>query len=633
MNRIDIPCALRALIVATVILPMAMSSSCSCEPPKLPGEIAGDGFAAVIPVDERTLVLSFSEPVDPATVHKGAFAIGNFTVVPPATVGVDSASATGEAEATVKTSTALLPGVGYTLVVSGVKGQNGRDLSGTLNFIAAGEGNTVQVRIIISDVETARRHEELALLATVGDDGAFSEELVAWPVIDDGASFIAVLPARVDPARTLDSGDDADPIVDRRSYAVLLVDGAGRMASALTRFVVQQETAVDVPITILPPLEIIDRPPTDPLPPPPEDENVGDGKKVVRIAIDDRAARELRSPQLKLSFTADGAFDVTFPQTVELIPLDGDFAGYWSADVTVAVDATRVEDGNTNETFPYFAYLVNDGTPYEGLSVAVVAPDETPQTVRLSLGRADWTPVTFRVDASRAYVNASGSQRGVLPDESVFLTGEWREAVDALGNNCGDGFTGGEQAALQMRELEDHAGVWQRTVWLPPGRPYGWKVVRCTTGDGCGELNQFVAAEGRVFATVMKNLATDNTDAFADPDVGIVDPVNPAQTEAGGQIRDYSNATVYAGTGVGSEPDPAGTPDGARMFKQEVPDLVVVVGAVPIRTRVVHVGTWRDVNLGQSPQEIIDAQTTVQLTPFDYDDGFIGRFPPSREEP
>ena len=87
-----------------------------------------------------------------------------------------------------------------------------------------------------------------------------------------------------------------------------------------------------------------------------------------------------------------------------------------------------------------------------------------------------------------------------------------------------------------------------------------------------------------------------------------------AQTEAGGQIRDYSNATVYAGTGVGSEPDPAGTPDGARMFKQEVPDLVVVVGAVPIRTRVVHVGTWRDVNLGQSPQEIIDAQTTVPVS-------------------
>jgi predicted amino acid-binding ACT domain protein len=64
-----------------------------------------------------------------------------------------------------------------------------------------------------------------------------------------------------------------------------------------------------------------------------------------------------------------------------------------------------------------------------------------------------------------------------------------------------------------------------------------------------------------------------------------------------------------------------------------VPDLVVVVGAQRIVTRVFTVGTWRDVNLENTPQEIIDGELSVSLTPFDYDDGFIGRFPPSREEP
>jgi hypothetical protein len=53
----------------------------------------------------------------------------------------------------------------------------------------------------------------------------------------------------------------------------------------------------------------------------------------------------------------------------------------------------------------------------------------------------------------------------------------------------------------------------------------------------------------------------------------------------------------------------------------------------PVTTPVIVVGTWRDVNLGNTPQEIVDQQLNVQLTPFDYDDGFIGRFPPSREEP
>jgi hypothetical protein len=102
---------------------------------------------------------------------------------------------------------------------------------------------------------------------------------------------------------------------------------------------------------------------------------------------------------------------------------------------------------------------------------------------------------------------------------------------------------------------------------------------------------------------------------------------------AGGQTYDFSNASVYLGEGVGAEPDPAGTPDGQRLFKQEAPDLVVVVSDLPLKTRVFVVGTWRDINLGITPAEIIDTAAVVALTPFDYDDGFIGRYPPSREDP
>jgi hypothetical protein len=353
----------------------------------------------------------------------------------------------------------------------------------------------------------------------------------------------------------------------------------------------------------------------------------------VRIVVDDRASHELKTPQLKVSFDAAGNFDSSFPQTLTLTEMRGDDAGYWEVVVGVAVDPARVVDGTSPDTFPYFAFLVEEGAPLEALSVSVVAPDETPQTVRLSLGNPEWTPVTFRVDASRAYLNTSGSERGVRAGEAVFITGEWQQAVDALGSNCGDAFSGGEQPCLKMRELDDKPGVWSRTIWLPPGRPYGWKVVRCDAADGCAPLNRLVASSGRAFATVMKNLATDNVDAFADASCGIVDPLDPAHTVVGGATLDYSDGVVFEGAGEGGEADPAGTPDGARMFKQEVPDLVVVVGQTPLKTRVVHVGTWRDVNLGVTPQEILDGQLSVDLGPADYDDGFIGRFPPSREEP
>jgi hypothetical protein len=626
---------LRAALLGVVGVAAVVSpGACGCDTSAggEPEDVVGDGFVGVVVVDESTVVVRFAEAVDPASLD-AAFSVGDFTVVPPTSVAVTAAAGAAE-EAVLQAATPFVVGTRYTVVVDGVRTRSGRTLSGTLNFTArGGQQTSTTVQIVVGDVETARRHRGLTALVTVAADGAFSEELVPWPLTDRGDAFVATLPVFIAPARTLDAGDDADVDTDHRAFAALLVDENGRLASAMVPFVVTAAAPVDVPLAVLPPLEISDRPEVDPLPAPPTDEAPGDGTKMVRIVVDDRAAGELTSPQLKLSFAADGAFDASFPQTVALTAMTGDDAGFYEAVVGVRVDAGRVVDGTTTDTFPYFAYLIENGVEYEALSVSVVAPDETPQTVRLSLGNPAFTPVTFRVDVSRAYLNTNGSLRGIHPGEAVFLTGEWQVAVDALGNNCGDAFSGGEQTCLKMRELPGRPGVWQRTLWLPPGRPYGWKVVRCDADVGCGPLNQLVSSAGRAFATVMKNLATDNVDAFADAAVGIVDVLAPATTPAAGRTIDYSAATVFAGAGQGSEPDPAGTPDGARMFKQEVPDLIVVVAAEPIVTRVIHVGTWRDVNLGSTPDEIVAGSLSVDLGPADYDDGFIGRFPPSREEP
>lgn len=622
IQRVSLVCALGAAVS------FGGSSGCDCG--AAPDDVVielGDGFVSAAALDEHSVIVRFADDIAAGSAD-GAFAINDFTSAPPASFA-PSADVSGK-NVTLTTDEALQPGVRYTVVVDGLKTTAGRTLSGTLNFTAIGVADTATIRVVIADVETARLHDGLTLLATVNPDGTFSEELQTYPISDVGSAFEATLTVGIDAARSLDPADDADVSQDRRPYALLVMDSAGRTASALVPFVVTGDGEVDV--DIVPPLEIETPPDQDPLPLPPDDV-AGDGLRQVRVVVDDRASKELVAPQLKVSFNAAGEFDASFPQTLTLEPMTGDDAGYWQAVVGVKVDAARVVDGTSPDTFPYFAFLVNDGAPIEALSVSLVAPDETPQTVRLSLGNPEWTPVTFRVDVSKAYLNASGSERGVRAGEAVFITGEWQQGVDALGNNCGDAFSGGEQPCLKMKESPTVPGVWTRTVWLPPGRPYGWKVVRCDGTDGCGPLNRLVASSGRAFATVMKNLVTDNVDAFADANCGLVDVINPAATVAGTQTLNYTTATVFQGSGNGGEPDPAGTPDGQRMFKQEVPDLVVVVAQQAIRTRVMHIGTWRDVNLGLTPQEILDTQASVDLGATDYDDGFTGRFPPSREEP
>jgi len=633
MNR-----PMQSLAVAACWMAVFAVGCEGCGTPVDPGtdagvEVLGDGLERLEVTGDNSLRLVLSRPASQASAAD--FAIANYTTVPPVEGDVVSVTMTSSTDIAIETSP-LQGGQTYTLDVDLV-GEDGNAIAGTMNFLAKGGGARLPVRFIVDNAEVARRHASLTALVSIDEDtGAFAERFSEVAFVDDGDDVIATAEVQVDANRTLSTLDDADTQADRRAYAVWVVDGEGRPASALTHFTLASADAPrDVVISVRSPPEAPAEPEPEPEqePIPAPEDTAGDGLRTVRIVVDDRAAHALSAPQLKLSYDASGAFDASFPQTLDMSAMAAPYEGYWELVTTVAVDANRELDGDTLETFPYFAYLVDDGVEYEALSVSVVAPDEVPGVVELVLGRPEWTPVTFRVDASAAYLTADGSEKGVYDDEAVFLTGEWQTAVDALGKNCGDAFSGGEQRNLRMDLLPGTDGVWTRTIWLPPGRPYGWKVVRCNADLGCAPLNQLVNSSGRAFATVMKNLATDNVDAFADPAVGIVDPLALDDVVAGGDTYDYSDAEVYVGNGEGSEDDPAGTPDGERLFKQEVPDLVVVVGDTPVVTRIFHVGTWRDVNLGKTPTEVIADGELIELTDTDYDDGFIGRYPPSRENP
>src|SRR5262249_8846017 len=157
-------------------------------------------------------------------------------------------------------------------------------------------------------------------------------------------------------------------------------------------------------------------------------------------------------------------------------------------------------------------YLSDAGTDYPNKSVEIVAPDESAQMGSIVVGNPALVAVTFRADISRAYLTMDGAQRGKFPNESIFLTGQFNVAEDAFRRNAADPFTGGENLVLEMKERADHPGLWTRTIFLPPNRPYGWKVVRCPARVGCSELNRHVVSSGRAFATVIKNLATQNID-------------------------------------------------------------------------------------------------------------------------
>jgi hypothetical protein len=612
---------------------VAALTGAACPPADPDNGVApnGDGFASIHTLDARTVIIIFTRKVKGETVRPDHFRVWDRTVVPAAELAVNEVAASGAAEVTVVTGEQEHGRV-YTMTIQGLEDHRGFSLDGALNFLGGGPVSRAPVRVRVEDADRARAWGPLRVVASVDPgSGTFTDRMSAYPLVAAGTAQEAVLSVEVNPRRTLDRRDDGDPSVDRRAYALRVVSvETGEAASPLVAFEVTDPggTALVVPLL---------DPPTGPVGPtgpsfdPPVDPNPGDGRKRVRVIVDDRQSRELLEPAVKASFTAGGDFDVSFPQTLALgTPQEPRF---YEVEVDVKVDPNRRMDGLDEDTLPYIVYLFSNGRDYDGINLSIIAPDETPETVQLKLGADRMTPITFRVDTRCALLVPDGSQRGVFPDEAVWLTGEWQTASDAFGQNAGDAFTGGEQRTLEMRPDPDHPGVWTKTIWLPPGRPYGWKVLRCQRGVGCGPLNRRVASSGRAFATVMKNVATENLDAFSTPRVVIVDPCNAGAVVLPSGPADYSRAGVYVGNGAGAENNPPWAPRPDTLFKQEVPDLAVSVSDQPIITPVYVVGTWRDVNLPVRPAEIVSGTATVDMTPHDYDEGMIGRYPPTRSLP
>lgn len=502
--------------------------------------------------------------------------------------------------------------VTYTVRLDGVTAPDGSSVVASANFVGQGDFETAAVTLRVDD----RYHEsldEVFVLVSFDEDGVYTYYNSKVALTEGEAHvFTATVPVAVDPLRTVAETDDRlGP--QRRAYAALAVTAAGNPLSPLVTFEVPTTApaTVDLPLLSVPP------------PPGPE------GLATVNVRVDDTPAHALTAPALRVSVDAEGLFDPTFPTTVPLVDPDGD--GVFTAVTQVRIDPDRRLGGQTSETFPYVLFVANEGVDYPAVGTEVEALDESAIDAMIRVGNPALVPVTFRADVSAAYLNPTGALRGHFPGEAIFLTGEFGTAEDAFGQNASDVFTGGENVVLQMVERADHPGVWERTLFLPPDRPYGWKVVRCPAGVGCADLNRHVTSSGRAFATVMKNLVTENRDAQTNPEVKVVDPRAPLVTLDGGGTLDYAGADVYVGTGTGLEPDPAGTPDGVRLFKQELPDLVVQVGTTPVVTPVVVVGSWRDVNLPTTLAEIVAADGTFDLNPWDYDSGLVGAAPPSYE--
>lgn len=527
--------------------------------------------------------------------------------------GLVVAEVTGSRTLTIVTE----PQVGlvtYTVRLDGVRGPDGAPIVASANFVGVGDVPSAEVTLRVDDRYHASLDDVSALVSFDPETGVFTHFQSRVQLADPDGDHVWEATARVavDPLRTISTLDDRlGP--ERQAYAAVAVSPKGAILSRVVTFEVRDPAPVTVGLPLL----------SVPNPPGPE------GLVEVRVRVDDTPARALVAPSLRVSANESGEFDPSFPTTLPLVDPDGDRV--FEATARVRIDPKRRLGGHSSETLPYVLFIADEGVDYPGVGTAVEALDEMAVDASIRVGNPALVPVTFRVDVSAAYLNPTGSLRGLYPGEAVFLTGEFGGAEDAFGQNASDAFTGGENVVLEMKPRADHPGVWERTIFLAPDRPYGWKVVRCPAGKGCADLNRHVTSSGRAFATVMKNLATENRDAASNPDVRIVDPRAPVVTLAGGGTLDYAGAQVYVGTGTGTEPDPAGTPDGVRLFKQEMPDLVVEVGASPVVTPVVVVGTWRDVNLPTTLAEIVAMDGVFDLNPWDYDSGFVGVGPPSYE--
>lgn len=465
-----------------------------------------------------------------------------------------------------------------------------------VNFVGFG---TTKVVVILD----ARGHvtpPSLELLATINPTTfEYQDQLASFPLQEGPAQvYTATITARID--------------VGRR-YGARAVGSDGRPAAQLSVF--QVASADPVRVGLVPVLPRVPEfsPPVDPTP--------GDGRAPVRLILDDRPGRALVSPALRLSLDANGRFDGSAARVESLRPVAGK-SRVFELIVEVAVDPARSLEGTSAETFPYVTFLVQGGEDLPQRGTTFEMKEERPQVIVIPIGNPALVPVTFRVDIGQAILELDRSVVGLFPGEGLFLTGEFPSAEDALGRLAADAFTGGERATLEMTERPDAPGVYEKTIFLPPNRPYGWKVVRCPTGEGCAELNRHVLSSGRAFPTVMKNLVTANVDAASDPSVKVIDPAHLDQVPLDTGPADYRQANVSA--------DGTEAPGPAIMFKQEAPDLVVTVGREPVVTPIVVVGTWRDVNIPQRPVDLIRSGDSLDLGPFDYDDGTQGEAPPIR---
>lgn len=515
---------------------------------------------------------------------------------------VESGRALAVGEARVEAEVLTLdtePQVGgrlYALVLGGMsfRDVNRADVPSQLNFRGYGRA---RIELVL-DTRAHVAPEGLRALVTLDPDtGAYSPEVQSVPMQDDGRGVYSAIVEAL--------------ISESRPYAARAVTASGEEASALVSFTVTSTRAQR--------LELPPRLPEKPEFEPPIDPQPGDGKAVVRILFDDRLGLALTSPELRSSLDASGAFDLASARVDGLRALL-DRPRVYEVLLEVQVDPRRTQEGTTRDTFPYIAFLVENGEDFPARGLTFTAADETPQVHVVPVGNPGLVPVTFRVDAGSAFVLADGSRRGVLDGEGVFLTGEFSGAEDALGRLAADAFSGGERAVLEMQRRPDAPTVYEKTIFLPPSRPYGWKVVRCPTGVGCGELNRLVVSTGRAFATVMKNLVTHPVDAATSGQPVLVDPAASSSVRwSDGQLLDYTGARVSL-----SGED---TPSSQVLFKQEAPDLLVNVGTEPVTTPIYVVGTWRDVNIPTKPLQIIENGQSLDLKPFDYDDGFAGKLP------
>ncbi|MBW2730867.1 MAG: hypothetical protein JRH20_00655 [Deltaproteobacteria bacterium] len=581
----------------------------------------GRGIADVKALDTTRMQVTFACRVDAESAQVAAnYEVGDLAVQPAQMLAVLSAKS-ADSSSVVLTTDPQDVGTTYTLRVDGVKDAAGNAVVGTRNFTGSGSAVTAPLTFRLDDSEKADVTEASLLLSVDPATGAFNPGLNKVQLLDADGDHIweAVLNVAVDPLRTAATDDD-NKGPEYIGYTARVADAAGQPLSELAIFEVKEAVAQTVNLLRLG------------IKPPPG------GTVRVTFRVDDRPAQALLAPSLVASFDAEGTFNIDSPTTITLSDDDGD--DVWEGEALVKIDPNRVEGGDQPATFPYSVILMEGGQEHPGRFTEFGVVNADAKVVEILMGNVDKVPVTFRVDVKNAWLNLTGSKKGLYAGEAVFLTGGFGPAEDAFGNNTSDDFSGGETLGLQMVERSDHPGVWERTIFLNKSRPYSWKVVRCPKDAGCSLLNKTVISSGTAFPTVMKNLVTELCDVSRDhwtdtecKSPKLIDPRDLSQVDTGQGTLNYSSATIHEGTGAGlnDQQDPSNTPNAALMFKQEIPDFIAQVTTEPVVTPVYVIGTWRDVNIAGTPEDMLSGGVTVDLDDTDYDAGFIGSFPPSYE--